>query len=513
LNGGGRLLPLFLVALFLAALAGALSNVAGPHAYPPRLLFLGSIVSFIGFLYRGRREIVFLFLKARRVSEPGPATTWILAGAVLLVASLVLSRLPVRYDTTSRGLNRLSRASQSVLASLDTPIEMIGVFRETSGQRDRAIDILEIYRNGSKRISTRMLDPDREPDEARRLELTQSGVIIVKAGSVKEAVPEMTEEAITQAILRVEYPRRSRIAFVTGHEERGIADMSPQGLGNFAVALRESGYMPVEVRLLDQDIPADAATLAIVGAQKPLLPGEITKIGEYLDHGGRLFLCLDPGNDIGLKDLLRGRGIVLDSLEVYDEGEATRSLGMGPHTIVVSQYPKHAIIPDALGYTVFSGVRRIGVSKDPIWGINEKVVLWTGRQARLVPLAGEGKSDGENRQMQSIGVSEDWEVPGTGVAPAGQAAPEKPYARLFAVGDSDWLSGQFIGLFSNREFAVRSIHWLTEREFLLKIPPIDLRGTPLRIGLSGIRTLFYFLELGLPLTLLGIGLWLWSRRR
>jgi hypothetical protein len=186
---------------------------------------------------------------------------------------------------------------------------------------------------------------------------------------------------------------------------------------------------------------------------------------------------------------------------------------MGARTIVVSQYPKHAIIPDALGYTVFSGVRRIGVSKDPVWGINEKVVLWTGKQARLVPLAGEGKGGDGNRQMESIGVAEEWEVPGTGIAPAGEAAPEKPYARLLAVGDSDWLSGQFIGLFSNREFAVRSIHWLTEREFLLKIPPIDLRGTPLRIGLSGLRTLFYFLELGLPLTLLGIGLWLWSRRR
>lgn len=513
MSRGGRLLPLLIAALALAVLAWVLSNIVGPRAYPTRLLLLGSVVISIAFLYLGRREIAFIFLKARRVSEPGPATTWMLIGLVMIAASLVAGRAPMRMDLTSRGLNRLSGASRTVLASLQMPVEMIGVFRETSPQRDRGIDVLAIYRNESTHITTRMLDPDRQPDDARRLNLTRSGVIVVRAGEVKEEVGELTEEALTQAILRVEYPRRTRVAFLTGHGERAIGDVSALGIGRFAADLRETGYEVIEISLLDAEIPRDVAALAMVGPSRALLPGELKKLGNYLDGGGRLLLCVDPGSDAGMGDLLRTHGIVLDSLEVYDEGGATRSLGMGPRTIVVSEYPKHPIIAGGMGYTVFSGVRHIGVTQDPVWGIDQKVILWTGRQARLARLDGKAPGEDQKPEMRSVGVAEQWEVPGSGTPSTGQSAPEKPYARIAVIGDSDWLDGQFIELFANRELAIRTMHWLTEREFLLRIPPIDMRGTPLRIGLSGLKSLFYLLEIATPLALLGIALRLWSRRR
>ena len=110
-----RLLPLLVATIFLMALAGALASFSGPQAYLPRLLFLGAAVSFVGFLVRGRREIAFLFVRARRMAEPGPATTWLLAAAVGLVGALVLERTPLRVDATSRGLNRLSEASRAIL--------------------------------------------------------------------------------------------------------------------------------------------------------------------------------------------------------------------------------------------------------------------------------------------------------------------------------------------------------------------------------------------------------------
>ncbi len=108
---------------------------------------------------------------------------------------------------------------------------------------------------------------------------------------------------------------------------------------------------------------------------------------------------------------------------------------------------------------------------------------------------------------------EEWEVTASGNAAPGESAPEKPYARMLVVGDSDWLTGQFIDLYANRDLGLRCMHWLARREFLLRIPPMDLRGTPLRVGLSGMRALFYLLQVGLPLSLLGIGLWVWTRRR
>jgi hypothetical protein len=518
-SGGARLLPLFLAALFLAAMAGALMNITGPHAYLPRLLFLGSLFALILFVVRGRREIVFVFLKARRVSEPGPAVTWILLGAVLLASSLLLSRVPVRIDATSRKLNRLSEASRAILASVDRPIEMIGVYRETSPQRDRAIDVLEVYKNESRKIKTRLLDPDRRPDEARELGLTRSGIVLIRSGNVREEAEDLSEESLTQAILRTQYPGRTRIGFTTGHEERVIGNTSPGGLGKFAGALRQSGYDPSSLSILEADVPADVAALAIVGPRRAFFPGEITRIEKYLDGGGRLLICLDPGADAGLGEFLRRQGVVLDSLEVMDEGAGTQSLGMGPRTIVVQDYARHPIIPGVLGRTVFSGARAVIPTKEPIWGVDEKVLLWTGRQARLAPYVRTAGSpaaaEGVPGKSQAIpiGLAEEWETTGSGVPAPGQAAAEKPYARLVLMGDSDWLLGQFFDLYSNHEFAMRTIGWLAHREFLLKIPPMETAGTPLKIGLGGLKTLFYVLQVGIPLGLLGVGLWIWTRRR
>ena len=511
MNGGSRLLPLFLVALFLTALAGALGSLAGPHAYLPRLLLLGAILCFAGFLYRGRREILFLVVRARRVAEPGPATTWLLATAVLLAGSVVLERVPIRVDGTRRNLNSLSTASRRVLSAEEGAIELIGVYRETSPERARAFDLIEVYRRTSSRVRVRMLDPDRQPDEARSLGVHRASLILVRAGRTTEEVDELSEQAITQAILRAEDPRRSKIAFIAGHGERLIGDGSGAGLGKLASALRASGYEPVEVRLVGEEIPVDAVAVALIGPRRQLLPMEIDRLGRYLERGGRMLIGLEPGISCGIEDLLRAKGIVLDSLEVYDESPATRGLGLGPRVVVVTDYATHPIVAAGIGYAVLPGVRTVGVSKEALWGIEGAVLLRSGPDARLARVDAPGEIPRGNTTIRPLAVVEEWEIPGAGEGK--EKAQEKPYVRLLVFGDSDWLSVQFLELFSNRELAVRSFHWLARREYLLKIPPIDQRGTPLRIGLAGMRTLFYVLQIALPLMLLGVGIWLWSRRR
>jgi ABC-type uncharacterized transport system involved in gliding motility auxiliary subunit len=513
MNGGSRLLPLFLIALFLTALAGALASLSGPRAYLPRLLFLGAVLCFIVFLYRGRREILFLLVRARRVAEPGPATTWILATLVLLVGSVVLDRVPLRMDATRRNLNSLSAASRRVLSAEEAPVELIGVYRETSPERARAVDLLEVYRRAAGRVRTRMVDPDRQPDEARALGVRRASMVVVRAGAVSEEVVELSEQAITEAILRVENPRRAKIAFIAGHGERAIGDGGGAGLGKLATALRGSGYDPFETRLFEEEIPVDAAVLALVGPRRGLLPVEIDKIGRYLDGGGRMLIALEPGISCGIEDLLRTKGILLDSLEVYDESPATRGLGLGPRVVVVTDYAKHPIVAAGIGYGVLPGVRTVAVSKEALWGIDGVVLMQSGTEAHLVRVDLPGEAPGGETAARPLAVAEEWEIAGSGRNSGATTAPEKPFSRLLVVGDSDWLSVQFLDLFSNRELAMRSFHWLARREFLLRIPPIDQRGTPMRIGLGGLRALASLLQIGLPLALLGVGILLWSRRR
>ncbi len=512
MNGGARLLPLLLGSLFLVALGASFGTLSGPRAYLPRVLFLGAAVCFVLFLVRGRREIAFLFGSARRAAEPGPATTWTLLAAVLLLASALLAARPIRADLTARGVNRLSAASREILNSREGRIELVGVFRETSPIRALAIDLMEVYRTSSPRVRVSLLDPDRRPEDARQAGVTRAGVILVRSGEVREEVDEITEEAVTQAILRVENPERTKLVFVTGHGERAIGEGSGYGLGKFAAALRQSGYVPAEVRLFEEEIPEDASMLALVGPRRRLLPGEVEKIARYLDRGGRLLICLEPGTVSGVEDLLRMRGVVLDSLEVVDESPATRGLGLGSRTIVVADYAPHPIVAAGMGYAVLSGARSVGLSEHAHWGIDAKVLMRTGPAAARAPVSGGGPSAGASAALP-LAVVQEWEIPSSGEPAPGEEAPEKRYARLMIIGDSDWLSGQFLDLFSNRDLGLRAFHWLSRREFLLRIPPVDARGTPLRISMGGLRLLFYLLQVAVPLTLLGIGIGIWTRRR
>jgi ABC-type uncharacterized transport system involved in gliding motility auxiliary subunit len=513
MSGRSRLLPLLLVSLFLAAVALGLAGLTGLGAYPPRLILLVAAVVFLAFLYRARGEVAFLLLRARRVAEPGPTVSWILVAAILLAGSVLLGRVHARIDATARGLNRLSAASRAVLDAGREPLELIGVYRENSSLRDRAVDLLEIYRTASGRVRTRMLDPDRRPEEARALGLSRVGLIVVRSGAVQEEVDELTEEALTEAVMRVEHPSRTRVLFVSGHGEVSLADAGPTGLGRFAAALRQSGYDIGEIRLFSEEIGKNVAALVVVGPHRDFLPGEIEKMGRYVESGGRLLLCLDPGADAGLSSMLRFRGVFLDSLEIYDESPATRELGMGPRTPVVTDYASHSILGLGMNYTVYSGARPVTLSKDAVWGVDAKVLMRTGSAARGIPVGeSTAKPSGDSGSLP-LGIVEEWEVPASGQPEPGEPTPEKPYARMLIVGDSDWLTGRFIDLGANRDLGLRCIHWLARREFLLRIPPLDVRGTPLRIGLYGLRMLYYLQGVGIPLILLGIGLWTWTRRR
>lgn len=513
MSSGPRLFPLFLVALFLGAVAALLGNLVGWRTYPPRLLLLGSIVFLIIFFYCGRRELLFLLVRVRHVAEPGPATTWLLAAGVLLVGSLVLEQAPVRLDATGRRLNSLSEASRTVLAAGDRPLEFIGVYRETNPQRDRAEGLMDVYRTATRRVSVEMLDPDRRPDRARDLGLRRSGLILVRSGDITEEVSDLTERSLSQAIVRAENPRRVRIAFTVGHGERRIADGGPGGLSKLGTALRDTGYEPTEIGLLDEEIPNDAAAVAVIGPRRRLLPIEIEKLGNHLDTGGRMLLCLEPGTDVGLDKMLRARGILLDSLEVVDDGPATRGLGFGPRVLVVADYRSHPVVAPGIGYTIFPGARPVRLREKALWGITAGPLFVTGPDAYLAPARAEGDPPSPGKRgRHPLAAFQEWEVPGTGTALPGEVAPEKPYGRLIVVGDSDWLTGSFLDLFGNGELASRSFHWLSRREFLLRIAPLDRRGSPLRLSQTGIGTLL-IVHGFLVLSLFGVGVWVWNRRR
>lgn len=507
-----RSLPWFGLSVVLLVGAGLVASVTGAQAYLPRLLALAGLAGLLWSALRSWRQAFRFLRRMRSVAEPGPFLTLALAGAVLIIVAAGMARHGVRYDLTRRGLNSLSEASREALALPGPEVEMVAVYRESAPAAAQAASILRIYRSEGRGIRTRRLDPERDPQTARALGIEFANGVLVHADSAREVVDELSEEALTSAILRVRDPRRPLVGLLEGHGESGGGRA---GLAELRRSLERSGFSARRLVLADLDaVPAGMRVLLVTGPATPLFPGEIARIGDFLDRGGRLGVFLDPETPTGLEQLMASRGIVVDGRRIRDDGPLTRSVGLGPETIAVQSLGQHAISHGLTAAIVLRGATRVGLQAAPIVGTSGGDLLKSAPSARRVAAAGdEGTAtDPALSGVQPLGSALEWPVPSDSLPAAGWIE-ERRAARLLVVGDSDLLRDDGIGLFGNRQFVTRSVAWLAELEYPLAFPPIDPAGTPLRVGLNGFRLIFLVVQILLPGGLFLLGLLVWLRRR
>ncbi len=105
---------------------------------------------------------------------------------VLLVnwfAVWAFGRLPagvrpwVRYDLTATRSYTLSPQTRRVLSGLDTPVELVGVYRDGAAEAQAVTDLLDEYARTSSAVSVRRLQPETDPAALRELyEAIESGL-------------------------------------------------------------------------------------------------------------------------------------------------------------------------------------------------------------------------------------------------------------------------------------------------------------------------------------------------
>lgn len=510
-----RGLPIFLAALFLLVAAGLVSPVAG-GAYLPRLLFLSGLLLLLASGVIGFRPLLAFIRRMAQVAEPGPFVPWLLAGIVLLVLAVGFTVQTVRLDLTARGANQLSGATRQALARGGSAVEMVAVYREDQPAAGRAKDLLRLYGAAGTGVRATFLDPQRNPDEARRLGIEFLDAVLVRADTVREVVNELTESALTGAILRVRDPARPVLAFLDGHGELGT------GRGGLTQLRKLLGFSGIDLRLLrlseTGEVPPEVRGVLVIGPTAPLLPGEIAALARFLDRGGRLGVFADPNQPTGLEELLSVRGFVLDGRRIRDDGARARSLGLGPETIPAQNFGDHDITRGLSLGVVLRGATQAGLASRVRTGSSGGNLLLAAPSARLFAPPGDAPrvmpADAPAPGALAMAAALQWDPPGNAPVRSGPGAiAEQVHCRVVVVGDSDFLRDDGIGLVGNRAFAARIGGWLAERAFALAFPPPDQAGTPLLVGLAGFRLIGFVLLLLLPGGMLGLGVVTWLRRR
>ena len=465
-------------------------------------------------------------IAARRTRERATAVTGTVVFVALLIALNVLAaRFPKTWDATESKVYTLSPKTLSVLDGLSKPVELLAFVAAGDRNQGGLPDLLTRYTARSRNLTYRLVDPEKEPQEADRFGVTRPGVLAAKCGA-ETAVAGSTasgtygEGDVTSLILKVTRPGGKRIYAVTGHGEPEVTDLeTAQGLGAVATALKDDN---VEIRSLflaaAPSVPDDAAAVMLVGPVKALIPHELDALRSYLARGGRLFAMVNPGSDPGLAPMLADYKLALDDDMIVDQEEIAflgARLGLDP---IVEDFPPHPITKGFKQRIRLSQARSLtikiegglpGVVTQPVARTRE--LAWGETRWRDALATGRvGKDDADAAGPLVVAATASAKIVSADGAPSEGGERE---ARLVLVGDSDWVANGNLDAFFNRELLINALHWLTGSEDLIVGPQKTLRASRLDMTTADQRNLFRFGVLLLPEVLLIGGIVAWLRRK
>ncbi len=426
--------------------------------------------------------------------------------AILVFVNLFAQQYHKRFDLTASKRYTLSPQSIKVLKNLKQEVKVIGFFASGT-ERNRAKDFLEQYAYYSKKFKYTFIDPDRHPLEAKKYNVTRYNTLVVMCGKKWEQVYELSEEKLTNAIIRVTRKETKTIYFLSGHGEHDINDTGKNGYSEFKTALTDKGFKVKSLLLVKgPNVPKDAALIVIAGPQKGLFKREVKCLKNYLKKGGHLLFLLDPETGEALKGLLHAEGIILQDDIIVDK--MSRLFG-GDYLIpvIVRYAPDHPITKDFKLACFFPLARSVKVAAKLPKDIKAKIIAWTSENAW-------GETDITHLKMANQAVFDKKDdVPGPVPVAAAAWSEQKTGFKIVVVGDSDFINNTYLNLSGNKDLALNIISWLTAEKDLISIPSKKTATKPLVLSHTQAMVMFWVPVVVIPLTILILGLILYIRRR
>ena len=468
-----------------------------------------------------------------------------------------------RWDVTATRQFSLSKQTSTILEDLTLDIEAVAFFVPGNPNqllvRATTLDLLEEYERRSGRFSFRVVDPELEPEEARRLGVnpdTEPGsVVFIAQDGGLQAVPTLIfqseggffpnptlEQDFTQAILAVTRTRQKVVYFLVRHGERDAGEVaSGEGYGLARFGLEGDNYVVIPWDAAGNGpFPQDAAVVIVAGPQNDLVDGEAEILDQYLRGGGNALFLLDPETPSGFRDLLPTWGVELGTGTVVDLASSVSGNARAP-LVSRSRYSLAGVLNVPQGDIQFDPLRFNPITQPVV------DVSFFERAAAVIPLGSQAEelnlpniffndndivispfavtsgvlswietdpeensfSEGDVRGPVAIGVSID------AVAPFGEDPGPDGGVRtqIVVIGDSDFASNRFFTSFGNGDIFLNSVNWLAGDVDLISVRP-KLRAPRLLIVTQGEWNFIRWSSLLiLPIVVGAVGAFAWWRRR
>lgn len=499
--------------------------------------------------------------------------------AVIVAVNYRVYRSPRKFEFNKDKIETLDGQTIKVLKNLTKRVEVVGFLYEHQKSWDSRIrTILQKYRNHNiKHFHFRIVNPQRDldlvncygvkPSQASRQVRTP---LIVSQGRCvrdkkskrwkfvgkKAAVARLSENDITNKLIKVTRGSSKEICFLTGRDQPGIKSRRRDGRSFYQLAesLKDKSYKTRTVDLLTTtrvpsscDVVVHASTLNrpnntdsnVVYTGGQLVKSEVDQLKEYLNRGGKMMVFQEPYVKSGLEGLMESYGIQQQAGYVADFAQSRRS----PLVFYTSSFGSHVTTQGlnrrALSYLMTSGAinfkkvkgtkntpllmstrlrlpRRLGVKKtccsflvpnisDPTFLSLIKRLSMVKRPVMLLNI-GRGILEkvvkGVKRGPFVLAATAARKIKGT-----------KKEARLVVFADSNYGTNLF-GAPGNKALVLNSINWLAqERDLIASIKRKTRSASSVRLNSKQNNLVRLTTRFGMPLFFFFIILFVMAVRR
>lgn len=448
----------------------------------------------------------------RRAAVRGTLFAYIaIAVAVLVVVNIVVDRHDHTWDLTKGHVYSLSPESVKVVKDLRHPLRLI--YFDHSVNFSHAKQFLARYARQSNRVHLQFVDPDRHPDLARKYKIQDYGTTVVAYGGRTQLVTTLSEQAITNAIVRALKGGRKTVYFVLGEGERSPDATGRTGYSALKAAMVAENFT-VKTLILAQhpQIPADCSVLVIAGPTHAMVKPEVQSIAGYLNRGGRvLFLVNIEASGPLVQYLTQQLNVALKPDVVADLSGVGRLFGASKLMPIVATYDPQPITSQMTNVaTIFPFARTVEVGDSITSKATVKPLVETTPQSFAATAIANGtiRVDPATDQHGPLTLG----VAGTLPPPPGAKNPRSG-GRFVVYGSPDIAANAFIGFGGNKDLVLNTFNWLSAQTAFISIRPHRAKNTPINLNQQQMHLIFWLVLLALPLFLVLCGVAVWWRRR
>jgi ABC-type uncharacterized transport system involved in gliding motility auxiliary subunit len=421
--------------------------------------------------------------------------------AIVVLVNFLSNRHGKRLDFTENKEFSLSDQTVKVLENLNKDVKVVSFYK--AGEEQRMKDLLDNYSYHSSKLKYEFIDPDKKPEMAKRYDIKAYGTTVIETSGKSEKISEISEEKLTNAIVKATREKNKIVYFTSGHGERDIDNSERDGYQMVKEELEKLNYSVKKLNIITTGIPEDCSVLIIAGPKNNFFPNEIDSLKNYLDKGGKAFFMIDPPPSANFSELLDKWGIKIDEDIIVDYSGIGRLFGMGPEVPLVSEYESHAITEKFDVMTFYPMARSVSKKENVESGISVQTLFKTNPRSwgetDITGMMRTGQVSNDNKDLAgplSIG-----------------AISTKDNTKIVVFGDSDFAANIYAGQSGNGNLFLNVVNYLAEESDLIAIKPKDPEDRRVTLTAKQGKMIFWLTLVIMPVSVIATGVVVYFRRR